>query len=85
MHIQSKTVITSGVLAGSLVLFTGFGSHTADDDVMGGAASAGAGALIGGPAGAGISGAIGADTGAIISTGQDKQDREDGAEYQEPF
>ena len=77
MHIQSKTVITSGVLAGSLVLFTGCGSHTADDAVMGGAAGAGAGAIIGGPAGAGIGGAIGA--------GQDKQDREDGVEYEKPF
>ncbi|MCH2149279.1 MAG: hypothetical protein MK095_07575 [Phycisphaerales bacterium] len=85
MHIQSKTVITSGVLAGSLVLFTGCGSHTADDAVMGGAAGAGAGALIGGPAGAGIGGAIGAGTGAIIGAGQDKQDREDGVEYEKPF
>lgn len=85
MHNRSKTMLTSGVLAGSLILFTGCGSHTADDALMGGAAGAGAGALIGGPAGAGIGGAIGAGTGALIGSGQDKQDREDGVEYEKPF
>ena len=85
MHIQSKTVITSGVLAGSLVLFTGCGSHTADDAVIGGAAGAGAGALNGGPAGAGLGGALGAGPRAIIGSGQDKQDRQDGVEYEKPF
>jgi len=85
MHNRTKTVITSGMLAGALILFTGCGSHTADDAIMGGAAGAGAGALIGGPAGAGIGGAIGAGTGALIGSGQDKQDREDGVEYEKPF
>ena len=76
---------TTLVLSSSLFLVAGCGSHTADDALMGGAAGAGAGALIGGPVGAGVGGAIGAGTGAVIGSGQDKQDREDGVEYEKPF
>lgn len=79
-----KTFTTTAILSTSLLL-VGCGSHTADDALMGGAAGAGAGALIGGPAGAGIGGAIGAGTGALIGSHQDKQDREDGVEYQNPL
>ncbi len=76
---------TTLVLSSSLFLVGGCGSHTADDALMGGAAGAGAGALIGGPVGAGVGGAIGAGTGAVIGSGQDKQDREDGVAYENPL
>lgn len=79
-----KTITTVAVLSTSLLLI-GCGSHTADDALMGGAAGAGAGALIGGPVGAGVGGAVGAGTGALIGSHQDKQDREDGTEYQNPL
>ena len=73
------------ILTSSLFLAAGCGSHTADDALMGGAAGAGAGALIGGPVGAGVGGAIGAGTGALIGSSQDKQDREDGVAYENPL
>ena len=79
-----KIITTATVLSTSLLLI-GCGSHTADAALMGGAAGAGAGALIGGPVGAGVGGAVGAGTGALIGSHQDKQDREEGNEYQNPL
>ncbi|MEE2718704.1 MAG: glycine zipper domain-containing protein [Planctomycetota bacterium] len=79
-----KIITTTFTLSASLLL-VGCGSHTADNALIGGAAGAGAGALIGGAPGAGIGGAIGAGAGALIGSEQDKQDREDGVQYQNPL
>lgn len=84
MSNRMKNAAILGLTSGALLL-TACGSHTADDALMGGAAGAGAGALIGGPVGAGVGGAIGAGTGAVIGSGQDRQNREDGVEYQNPL
>ena len=73
MSNRIKNVAILGLTSGALLL-TACGSHTADDALMGGAAGAGAGALIGG-----------AGTGAVIGSGQDKQDRREGTEYQNPL
>lgn len=85
MRNRTTRILSAGLFAGSFLLMTSCGSHTADDALMGGAAGAGAGALIGGPVGAGVGGAVGAGTGALIGSDQDKQDREDGVEYKKPF